>query len=45
MKHLAYIIMLALILYAKESLFLNLPGEYPSKKSEASFGKELISHP
>lgn len=43
MKHLAYIIMLALILYAKESLFLNLPGEYPSKKSEASFGKELIN--
>ncbi len=29
-------------LVAKETLYLNMPSDYPSKKTETAFGKELI---
>lgn len=42
MRFLTIFITLILFLDAKESLYLNLPSDYPSKKTETSFGKELI---
>ncbi|NBK98061.1 MAG: hypothetical protein EOM50_08585 [Erysipelotrichia bacterium] len=42
MRILILLIALIFTLQAKETLYLNLPSTYPSKKTETSFGKELI---
>ncbi|MDD2384590.1 MAG: phospholipase D-like domain-containing protein [Sulfurospirillaceae bacterium] len=42
MKLLMLIVVLLCHLFAKETLYLNMPSPYPSKKTETSFGKELI---
>ena len=42
MRILTLLIALIFTLQAKETLYLNLPSAYASKKTETSFGKELI---